>query len=363
MRRAALAAIALACALVPGCEGSQPWFGPRVVDVQRSERRTVPELVDVTGRLEPPARVEVRARTEGYLLERTFEDGTEVEQNRVLFELQPDAYRASVDEARAALARAEADLARAESGEDGDGPTVAARRADVAAARARLDAAETELAYTTLRAPIGGRIDAHPVDVGNLVQPRELLATIVQLDPIHATFDVPVADLPRLREAHRDEPILTVLETTEGRIHERIGRVETFGGEIDEATDTVRLRAVVPNPRTDLLGGQPVTVRLLLAWHEDVVVVPERALHREGAGAFVWVVGPDDRIEKRPVEPGPRHADDRVVRAGLDEGERVVVGRSRAAVPGRLVRPAPTRLAPRPTPGLPPRLGPPEAEP
>ncbi len=361
MRRAAFAAVALACALAPGCEGSQPWFGPRVVDVQPAERRTVPELVDVTGRLAPPARVEVRARTEGYLLERTFEDGSEVEQDRILFELQPDAYRASADAARAALARAEADLALAESEVD-DGSTVPARRADVAAARARLDAAEAELAYTTLRAPIGGRIDAHPVDVGNLVRPLDLLATIVQLDPIHATFDVPVADLPRLRAAHEDEPIVTVIETTDGRIHERIGRVETFAGEIDDETDTVRLRAVVPNPRTDLLGGQPVTVRLLLAWHEEAVVVPDRALHGRGADAFVWVVGPDDRIEKRSVELGPRHAGVRVVHSGLDEGERVVVGRSRAAVPGRLVRPEPTRLAPRPTPGLPPRLGPPEAE-
>lgn len=362
MRRAALPAVALAYVLASGCEGSQPWFGPRVVEVQPSERRTVPELVDVPGRLAPPARVDVRARTEGYLLERTFEDGTEVEQNRVLFELQPDTYRASVDAARAALTRAAADLALAES-EKNDGATVAARRADVAAARARLDAAETELAYTTLRAPISGRIDAHPVDVGNLVRPMDRLATIVQLDPIHATFQVPVADLPRLRAAHEDEPIVTVIETADGRVHERIGRVETIAGEIDDETGAVRLRAVVPNPRTDLLGGQPVTVRLLLAWHEDAVVVPDRALHREGADAFVWVVGPDDRIEKRSIEPGPRYAGDRVVHAGLDEGERVVVGRSRAAVPGRLVRPEPTRVAPRPTPGLPPRLGPREATP
>ncbi len=98
----------LALATILGCDPGQPLFGPREVDVGVASRRVVPELIDVPARLDAPARVDVTARTQGYLLDRAFEDGTEVEQNRILFALQSDLYEAADEAARSALAGARA---------------------------------------------------------------------------------------------------------------------------------------------------------------------------------------------------------------------------------------------------------------
>lgn len=363
--------VLLAVALL-GCDASQPWFGPRQVDVAAATRRPVPELADYPARLEPPARVDVYARTEGYLLERTFEDGTEVEQDRVLFLLQADAYEAALEQATGALELAEAALARADlavrdSEVDADGAAGLARaraERDAAAARVRqrraeAERAELDLAYTTLRAPIDGRIESHPVDVGNLVRVGDRLATIVQLDPIYASFDLDPAEAAALHNADRESPVVAMVVKAGGEIHDRVGRVVTIGGTIDPATGRVTVRALVPNPRTDLLAGQAVTVRLLLRWLPDAVVVPERAVHRDDGGRFVLLVGDDDRVERRTVRVGPSHGGERVIRGGIDEGDRVVVGRTRAAVPGRRVRAVPLEVAPRPTPALAPRVSPP----
>lgn len=359
MRRVRIAAVVALTLL--GCDQTQPLFGPRVVDVVTAERATVPELIDFEAVLEPPARVEVTARTEGYLLERNFEDGTEIEQDRVLFILQADAYEAAAREARAALEQRQATLEQTASK---DAPSsTAAERAALEESRARADQAEIALSYTTLRAPIDGRIDSHLVDVGNLVRVGDPLATIVQLDPIHASFSVPAEDLARLRKAHREEPLLLQLQTSDDGMHDRTGRIDVIGGEIDEETGRVAMRGVVPNPRVDLLGGQRATARLLLRWHVDAVVVPERAVERDAGGPFVWIVGDDDRVERRGIDLGPTHAQNRVVLSGLDGGERIVAGRSRAAVAGRRVRAEPTTIAARATPGLAPRVQPPTPTP
>jgi len=363
--------VLIAAALL-GCDSAQPLFGPREVDVTRARIRTVPELVDYPARIEAPARVDVTARTEGYLLERTFEDGTEVEQDRALFVLQPDAYDAAVEKAEAEREEAEAKLALAEkeverlSGTRRDGEKLEraelereAAAAATRASRAAVEQARLEASYTILRAPISGRIERHPIDVGNVVSVGDQLATIVQLDPIYVSFDVDPDDLPTLRAAQDEAPILVQVVTSEGRVHARTGRVQAIGGEIQAGTPKVAVRAVVPNPRIDLVAGQTVTARLLLRWHVDAVVVPERAVREAAGETFVWVVDGEDRVERRRVVAGPIHAGERVVHEGLHEGERVVVGRARAAVAGRRVRAVQKETTPVATPALAPRVSPP----
>lgn len=361
MRRVGIAAVVAITLL--GCDSTQPFFGPRVVDVSPALRRTVPELIEAPAVLEATARVDVIARTEGYLLERGFEDGTEIEQDRVLFVLQADAYEAVAQEAAANVARDEAALELLEAGTSPDTPkdeaAVAAARAALAQSRAKAERAQIELSYTTLRAPIDGRIDAHPVDVGNLVRIGDRLATIVQLDPIYASFAVTPEVLTRIRDRARELPPTVQLETANGRVHDRIGRIDVWGGEIDPDTGLVAMRAALPNPRIDLLAGDEATVRLLLGWHMDAVVVPERAVHRVDGKAHVRIVTEGGLVEHREVTLGPAHAGDRVVASGVEEGEAVVVGRSRAAVAGRRVRTERATIPPRATPGLAPHVHPP----
>lgn len=352
-----------------GCDTSQPLFGPRVIDVEPAERRTIPEVIDFAATFEAPTRVEVRARTQGYLLERGFEDGTEVEQDQTLFVLQADEYEAAHRAALAVVDQREVELAGAETAraanpEDPDFVrAVDLARAALEESRARAAQAETELHYTTLRAPIEGRIDAHEADVGNLVARSDRLATIVQLDPIHIVGTIGASDAANVLAAQREGGLLVQALTPAGEMHERTGRIDVVGGEVDPDSGRVVVRGVLPNPRTDLLAGQTTIARLLLRWHVDAVVVPERAIDTNGDADFVAIVGEDDVVQRREVEIGPTYAGYRVVLAGLEGGERVVVGRRRVAVPGRRVRPEPTRLAPRPTPALAPRTAPPTPTP
>lgn len=365
MRRVGIAAVVAVTLL--GCDSSQPLFGRRVVDVAPATRRTVPELIEAPAVLEAPARVDVTARTEGYLLERGFEDGTEIEQDRVLFVLQADAYEAAAREATANVARHEAALALLQNDPSPESPqhgaAVAAARAALEQSRAKAERARIELSYTTLRAPIDGRIDSHPVDVGNLVRVGDRLATIVQLDPIYASFAVTPETLARIRDRALETPPLAQLETAAGRVHDRTGRIDVVGGEIDPDSGRIAMRAALPNPRVDLLAGEEATVRLLLGWYVDAVVVPEHAVHHVDGEAHVRIVTDDGLVEHREVTLGPAHAGDRVVTSGLEEGETVVVGRSRAAVSGRRVRTEPTTIPPRATPALAPDVRPPTPSP
>lgn len=373
----------LAAFILGGCSPDQPLFGPREVDVTTAERRVTPELIDVPALLVATARVEVKARTTGYLLERTFEDGTEVEQNRVLFVLQSDEYRAAAESARAKVRAAEAALAahpesrsatepgeKPETADDagGDGaeevltPEETARitdlRAQLATAREGLVRAETNLAYTTLRAPIDGRIDSHPIDVGNLVEPGDLLATIVQTDPIFARFEVTPDQLLRIQEAQRREPVITAIVDAAGRVQPLFGRIDVIGTERNPSSGGIEVRAVIPNLSMELYAGQEVTARLLLDWH-DAILVPPRAIAMHDGKPVAFVVDAKGRVERRPVSAGARYGSMQMVHDGLRQGESIVWGRINEAVDGRIVRPVDRPLEPGPVPSLPPYVLPP----
>jgi RND family efflux transporter MFP subunit len=373
----------LAAAILGGCSPDQPFFGPREVDVTTARRQVAPELVDVPALLAATARVEVKARTTGYLLERTFEDGTEVEQNRVLFVLQSDEYRAAAESARAKAEAAEAALAAhrespgttepgerpetagdagAEGAERVPTPEETARitdlRAQLATAREGLVRAETNLAYTTLRAPIDGRIDSHPIDVGNLVEPGDLLATIVQTDPIFARFEVTPDQLLRIQEAQRREPVITAIVDAAGRVQPLFGRIDVIGTERKPSSGGIEVRAVIPNLSMELYAGQEVTARLLLDWY-NAILVPPRAIAMHDGKPVVFVVDAKGRVERRPVTAGARYGNMQMVHDGLEEGESIVWGRINEAVDGRIVRPVDRSPEPGPVPSLPPYILPP----
>lgn len=386
-RHETLFASLLAASILAGCSPDQPLFGPREVDITTTRRQIAPVLIDVPARLVATARVDVKARTTGYLLERTFEDGTEVEQNRVLFVLQSDEYRAAAEAARARVAAAEATLAAHPESSDANGssekPTaaeggeaskaktpadpvetarIADLRAELATARENLVRAEADLAYTTLRAPIDGRIDSHPIDVGNLVGPGDLLATIVQTDPIFARFEVSPDQLHRIQKAQRREPVITAILDSEGEMQPLFGRIDVIGTERKPHSGRIELRAVIPNLSMELYAGQEVTARLLLDWR-DTILLPTRAIRRHDGETVVYVVDAQGRVARRPVSIGARYAGMQMVDEGLEEGESVVWGRVNEAVDGRLVTPVAKRPEPGPIPSLPPYVLPPRREP
>jgi RND family efflux transporter MFP subunit len=197
----------------------------------------------------------------------------------------------------------------------------------VEADRAAVEQAQINLGYTTMRAPTSGRIGRRQVDVGNLVGGGQdtLLASIVQLDPIYVYFSVPERDVPTLlaQRGKRALPVTLALGDRTGHPHQ--GRVDFVDTTVDASTGTFKVRAVVPNPSRVLLPGQFAQVRLSLGERPDTVLVPQAAVMEEQGGQAVLVVGPDRKVEARPVMIGASFEGLRIVDRGVRAGEEVIV--------------------------------------
>jgi membrane fusion protein (multidrug efflux system) len=346
---------------LPACDNAGlPWLSSPTVRVVAAERRTVPFVIEQSGTLRPVMSVEIRARTPGYLLERRVEDGTDVEQDQLLFRIQADAQAAAVERARGQLARDEAALAtmerEVERAATRGGKRAAARDAilveakalggAVLEARAELAKAELELAYTEIRSPIAGRINARQVDVGNLVGQNEatLLASVVQLDPIYLYLEIPERDLPAIQAAQQREPLAVEVILPDGSAHPEPGRIDFIGNAIDASSRTVLLRAVVANPDKRLLAEEAVRARLRLAAETEAIVVPAGSVVEEDDRLTVLVVEEADRLSRRRVVSRRVHGGLRVIEEGLAEGDLVVIDAPPDARSGDRVRPERTDL-------------------
>jgi RND family efflux transporter MFP subunit len=355
-----LAAHALACGRGEQAGGPPP---PEVV-VATARTGTVPDRREYVGNVRAVNAVDVRARVRGYLKEQLFEEGHFVEQGQVLFRIDPSTWQVELNEARGQLARAKAasekarrDFARAEElTRDGVASisTLDARRAErdqtqaeIASAEARVGAAELNLSYCTVRAPISGQIGRALVDVGNLVGESgqdTVLANIVQTDPIHVDFAPTERDrLDVLRgaaegrlPANREGLPVEILRG-DGTPYPHPGTIDYIDPTIEPTRGTVAVRAVVPNPDASLKPGEFVRAVVVFPDVTDAVLVPQRAVIDQQGGTYVLVVKGDDTVESRSVTIGAAHDGLQQVTTGLAAGERVIVDGVQKARPGQKV--------------------------
>lgn len=352
---ALLAAAALALA---AC-GSEPPAPPPPPEVVVASARTgaLPDRREYVGQVRAVNEVEVRARVRGYLLEQRFREGARVAAGELLFRIDPSAYEVALAEARGRLAQAQAasersrrDFERARELRTQNVVSDAvldARRAErdaaaaeVESAQAAVAAAELDLSWCSVDAPIAGRIGLAQVDVGSLVGESgqdTVLARIVEVDPVHVYFSP--TELERLGGA--GAPALPVeLILGDGTPYPERGAVDYVDPTVDPTRGTVTARALVPNPEGALKPGQFVRVVVAFPDLPAAVLVPERAVLEEQGGSYVLVVGDDARVEYRRVRAGISHQGWRRVVEGLASGERVVVDGVQKARPGSPVAPS-----------------------
>jgi len=353
--------------LFVGCSEPAPPAAPpppevRVVTV---EPQAIANSVEVPGRLQAVRAAEVRARVNGIVQRRLYEEGTDVRAGQPLFSIDPRELRAQLNAVQAALSRAEAtaanaaqDVARYEglvaqqaiSQQEYDTAVARLRtaEADRAQTRAQVEAARLNLSYTTVTAPISGRAGRAEVTEGALVNSASatLLTKIEQLDPIYVNFARSSSDLLAIRreiasgalEVPELNRVAARLVLEDGSVYGPVGHLNFFDLSIDEATGTTALRAEFPNPELALLPGQFVRVRIEAGVRPDGLLLPQRAVTVAPQGATVMVVGADGVVESRPVKVGDLMGDSWVILNGLAAGDRVIVDGLQKAQPGKPVR-------------------------
>jgi membrane fusion protein, multidrug efflux system len=315
------------------------------------------------GRVVAVDKVYVRARVTGFIEQRRFREGGDVSTGDLLFVLEKDQYQAKVDQQQAALASAEANqadtaaqLARGEElVKNGNIPKseVDLRRASdlmaaasIQKAQAALVQARIDLGYTEIHAPLAGRISRAAFSVGNLVGPDAgVLATIVSQDPIYVTFQVTQRELLAHRQGIGDPVVKVTLP--DGSLYQHTGKLNFLDVRVDPGTDTLMVRARLPNPERALIDGQFVGVRVERGEPRRVFEVPQAAVQVNQAGPYVLVVGADDKVAARGVTLGAMQGARVVVEEGLADGERVIVEGIQKVRPGMTVEASEPPPAPR----------------
>lgn len=356
-----------------GCAEPAPPPPPApVVDVITVTTGSVPNIVELPGRIEAVRSAEVRARTDGIISRRLYQEGTDVREGAPLFQIDPRDKQAQVQQARAALQRAQAAREnaaavmqryqplvndRAVSALEYDNARSALRQADagVADARASLDRAQLELGYTLVRAPISGRVGRAQVTEGALASAASatLLTTIEQMEPIYAVFTQSSAELQHLLAQARtgavDLPTLSRVEVRlvleDGSEYGAIGHIDFADQTVNPSTGSQTIRATFANPARALLPGQFVRGRITAGTTGNGIAVPQRAVQIDNEEARVAVVGGDGTVQFRTVTLGGQTGSRWVIRSGLKAGERVIVDGWQKVQAGQKVQPRPAPSA------------------
>jgi len=371
---AALMPITLLMALlVTGCGGAQnegrggpAGDGPVQVGFVVLQPQDVPLVTELPGRTSAYRASDVRPQISGVIRRRLFTEGAIVRAGQPLYEIDPLPYRAAAAEAEANLASAVASAAAARATADRYKPLVAieaisqqdytnavaaAEQAEAAVAqrRAARETAQINLGYTNVPAPITGRIGRSMATVGALVTANQAdpLTQINQLDPIYVDIQQSSSELLTLRRllARGDSAPMSAdvrLLLEDGSEYDAVGRVQFAEAMVDEATGTVTLRAEFPNPQGWLLPGMFVRARFTQALDRDAFLVPQAAVTRDEKGeALLYVVGKDDKAERRTIVAPRTQGEYWVVTSGVRPGDRIITQGTGRLSPGSAIRPVP----------------------
>jgi membrane fusion protein, multidrug efflux system len=362
--RRCLAVLAAMFVLASPGRGQQQ--GATSVATLAAELRPIARTFEFVGRVDALERVDIRARITGFLQQVLFKEGALIKEGDILFQIESDTFEAAVLQARGALIAAQGKYAnataqRARSQElvktDAEARATLDQRiaaekiaqGDVVIATANLKKAEVDLSYTKITAPASGKIGRSRFTKGNVVGPDSgSLTEIVSRDPMYVTFPISQREFLKVREEEerqkKQQALGVRIRFSDGSRYDQAGRINFVDVKVDRATDTVLLRATIPNPAGTLIDGQLVRVAVESDKPEDRVLVPQAALIVDQQGTYVFVTEDGKAVVKRVKlvgESGPFA----IVADGLKGGEQVIVQGMENLRPGATVIASP---APRP---------------
>jgi membrane fusion protein (multidrug efflux system) len=360
LERAVLLGLLLLAACDPPKQATAPAAQP-AVGVRLAVMRGVNQSFQFVGHIKAVNKVDLRARVEGFLEQVAFQEGQFVKVGDVLYQIEKVQFQALVDQANANVASAEATVTNAQlqydrnlalsrrefspqSIVDQNKAALDSSKANVLQTRAALTQAKVNLGYTDIRSPIDGRIGRTAYTIGNLVNPASgVLSTIVSQDPIYVLFPTSVRDLDLIREARRQEDgtiakIEIHVRLSSGAEYPHRGVWDLTDPQVDQQTDTLIMRATIPNPDGQLIDGQFVTTEIRERREEQRLVIPQAALQTDQTGYYALVVDDQHTVQQRRIQTGPNRDADVVVTAGLKEGESVIVDGVQKVRPGQVVQ-------------------------
>ncbi len=349
-----------------------PPSGPPEVGIIVVKPDRVSLTTELSGRTVPQQIAEVRPQVSGIILKRLFTEGSDVKAGQILYQIDAAAFEAASASAKASQARVEASLvslrlteeryrdlvkAKVVSQQDYDTASAALRQAEaeLAVAKAVVETARINLAYTAVKAPISGRIGRSSVTNGALVTASQAtaLATIQQLDPMYVDVTQSNAEMLRLKQSLANgvlkksdsAPVRLLLE--DGSSYPLPGTLKFSESTVDQSTGSVTFRALFPNPKQELLPGMFVRATLVEAVNENAILIPQRGVTRTPKGdALVMIVGAEEKVEPRQIKVVRTVGDCWLVSDGLKAGDRVILEGLQKARPGSPVKAVPFGSAP-----------------
>jgi membrane fusion protein, multidrug efflux system len=324
------------------------------VTIAPVEKADFPVYLTGLGTVQGFNTVVVRTRVDGQIEKIAFKEGQLVNQGDLLAQIDPRPYQAALDQAKAKKAQDQANLANANLdlqrftrlGEfatrqqtDTQRSTVAQLTAQISADDAAIFNAQTQVDYTSVKAPISGVAGLRQVDVGNIVNASTQtgIVTIAQIEPIAVIFTAPEDRLSYINEAQSREPLKVMALTTDGRKTLSEGSLAVVNNQVDTTSGTIRLKAVFDNKDHGLWPGQSVSTRLLVNTLKDATVVPDDAIQHSSDGLYAYVVNQDNKAELRKVRVSQSIDGRSVVDDGLSPGQQVITSGQFKVQPGTLV--------------------------
>lgn len=359
----AIAFHALGGAEPPKAQAASETVPPAVpVVIATATRRDVPIYATGLGTVEASFTIGIHAQVDGIMQEVLFTEGAHVKKGDILARIDPRMFQAAYDQAKAKqlqdvamLGGARKDLDRSRMLKDFATRQLVDQQqakvdqldAAIAADNAAIEAAQTQLDFTTIRSPSDGRVGVRQIDPGNLIHASDAgpIATVVLTQPSAMLFTLPMQFLDDVRSAMARGSVEVAAFDQHKRRELARGTLLLIDNAIDETTATLRLKAMFPNKDELLWPGEFVNARVLLDTRKDALVIPSAAIQRGAQGMFVWVVGADGRAEVSQITPGPISEDMTIVTAGLKEGDRVVTDGQYRLQPDALVTAAASNLS------------------